>query len=51
MLDRHDGGAVLGEFGLGGEGHVDAGGEGDEGRDGRLAFVFMVAERARVEDA
>ena len=53
MLDGHDDGAALADFGLGGEGDVDAGGQRYNRRDRRLWWgsVFVVAEHTRVEDA
>ena len=52
VLDGNDDGAGgLGQLGLCGEGKVGAGGEGDDRGNGRRGSVFVVAERAGVEDA
>ena len=49
----HYDGAACADFWFGGESEEDAGCEGDDGGDRRLGrgFVFVMAERAAVEDA
>ena len=51
VLDRHDNGAAGDDFWFRWEREVDAGCEGDDGRERGLACVFVVAEGAVVEDA
>lgn len=53
MLDGDDDGAAVADFGLGGEREEDARCKGYDGGYRRLGrgFVFVMAERAAVEDA